>query len=105
VEEGDEEEPPTSYATLAPGSDKQLSSTDQCKVIEQLLWEHSKVKANDELAAYILAVEQGACTPAEIAELSELPVERVYEARRALNGIYPEIRKKLNQIKEQSYAR
>jgi hypothetical protein len=105
VEEGDDDEPPSSYATKLPGPAEQASSADECKMLLRLLWEHPKVKANDELAAYVLAVEEGATSPAEIAEASHLPVGRVYEARRSLNGIYPVIRKKLNKIKEQSYAR
>lgn len=104
VEEGDEEQPPSSYATKAPGPDEQASSADICKTILQLLWEHPKVKASDELAGYLLAVEEGATTPAEIVELSGLSKGRVYEARRTLNGIYPDIRKKLNKNKE-DYAR
>jgi hypothetical protein len=105
VEEGDEDEPPTSYASGAPGPDAQATSADLCQTILKLLWEHPKVKANDELAGYLLAVETGASTPAEIADVSEMPVARVYEARRFLNGIYPEIRKKLNKITEDSYER
>jgi hypothetical protein len=105
VDEGDEDEPPSSYASKTPGPDQVAASTDVCKRLLQLVWEHPKVKKSDELAAYVLAVEEGATTPAEIAEVSQLPVERVYEARRALIGIYPEIRKKLSKIKEESYAR
>jgi hypothetical protein len=105
VEEGDEDEPPTSYASSAPGPDTQASSSDLCRTILKLLWEHPKVKASDEPAGYLLAVESGATTPAEIAEVSEMPVARVYEARRHFNNIYPEIRKKLNKITEDSYER
>jgi hypothetical protein len=105
IEEGDEDEPSRTYATAAPGPDVLAASSDLCRSILKLLWEHPKVKENDELAAYLLAIEAGASTPAEIAEVGELPVGRVYEARRFLNGIYPEIRKKLNQITEDSYER
>jgi len=105
IEEGDEDDSPSGYSSRAPGPDDQASSADLCKMVLKLLWEHPKVKASDELAGYLLAVEAGASTPAEIAETSELPVARVYEARRLLNGIYPEIRKKLNKITEDSYER
>jgi len=105
VEEGDEDEPPTSYESSAPGPDAHASSSDLCQTILKLLWDHPKVKDSDELAGYLLAVEAGAATPAEIAEVSEMPVARVYEMRRALNSIYPEIRKKLNKITEDSYER
>ncbi len=105
VEEGDEDEPPTAYVSDSPRPDGQASSADMCQTLLKLLWEHPKVKASDELASYLLAVESGATTPAEIAEIGEMPVGRVYEARRVLNGIYPEIRKKLNKITEDSYER
>jgi hypothetical protein len=102
IEEGDEDEIPSGYATKGPGPDSQASSSDLCKVVMQFLWDHPKVKASDELAGYLLAVESGATTPAEIAEFSELPVARVYEARRALSHIFPEIHKKLNKIEEKA---
>ena len=105
AEEGDEGDPPSTYANKAPGPDEQACSVDECAALLRLLWEHSKIKMNDELATYVLAIEEGATTPAEIAEASQLPIGRVYEARRSLIGIYPEIRKKLNKIKEQSYER
>ena len=105
VEEGDEDEPPTAYVSDAPRPDAQASSADLCRTILKLLWEHPKVKGNDEIAGYLLAVEAGATTPAELAEVGELPVARVYEARRSLNGLYPEIRKKLSKITEDSYER
>lgn len=119
VEEGDEDEIPTShmskkqgpvtpYVTLTPfpaRPDDQASVADQYKAILGLLWEHPKVVANDELASYIMAVEEGATTPAEIAEQSGLPIGRVYEARRSLISVYPEIKRKLNKIKDESYAK
>lgn len=105
VEEGDDDEPPTAYVSDSPRPDAQASSADTCQTLLKLLWEHPKVKASDELASYLLAVESGAATPAEIAEIGEMPVGRVYEARRLFNGIYPEIRKKLNKITEDSYER
>ena len=105
VEEGDEDEPPTAYVSDSPRPDVQAGSTDMCQTLLKFLWEHPKVKASDELASYLLAVESGATTPAEIAEIGEMPVGRVYEARRSLNWIYPEIRKKLNKITEDSYER
>ena len=104
VDEG-EDDPPTSYAIDVPGPDEEVGSADDCKLMLQLLWDHPKVKANDEMAAYLMAVEEGASAPAEIAQVSGLPVARVYEARRFLNGIYPEIRRKLNKIEEHCYAK
>src|SRR5437867_10043570 len=49
VEEGDEDEPPSSYATSAPGPDAQASSTDLCRAILKIIRAHPKVKANVEL--------------------------------------------------------
>src|SRR5205814_9232135 len=57
VEEGDEDEPPSAYATKTPSPDQQTSSSDLCRVILQQVWDHPKVKASDELKAYLLAVE------------------------------------------------
>lgn len=105
VDEGDEDEPPSAYATTAPGPDAQASSADLFQTILKLLWNHPKVKGNDELAGYLLAVESGAATPAEIAQIGELPIGRVYEARRLLNGLYPEILRKLNKTTEDLYER
>lgn len=105
VDEGTDDTPPTAYASTALGPDTLACSADLCRTILKLLWDHPKVKVNDEVAAYLLAVESGASTPAEIAEVGELLVGRVYEARRFLNGIYPEIRRKLNKITEDSYER
>lgn len=90
-----------------PRPDEQAVSADECAAILRLLWEHPKVKVkgNDDLAAYLMAVEAGANTPAEIAEIGGLPIKSVYEARRSLNGIYPGIRRQLNKTSEQSYAK
>src|SRR2546423_141137 len=60
VEEGDEDEPPSTYATTAPGPDALATSADLCRTILKLLWEHPKVKGDDEIAGYLLAVESGA---------------------------------------------
>lgn len=105
VEEGDKDEPPTSYESSSPGPDVQASSADFCQTVLKLIWDHPKVKSNDELASYLIAVEAGATTPAEIAEVGEMPVARVYEARRFLNKIFPEIRRQLNTVTEGSYER
>ena len=105
VEEGDDDEPPNSYASSALGPDGLVLSNDLCRAMLKLLWGHPKVRGNDEIATYILAVECGAITPAEIAEKGELPIGRVYEMRRFLNRIYPENQKKLNEITENSYER
>jgi hypothetical protein len=105
IEEGDEDNVPTGYVSDAQEPDAQASSADSCQAVWKFLWDHPKVKKNDELASYLMAVEDGAVTPAEIAQLGELPVNRVYEMRRLLNTIYPEILKKLNEITEDSYER
>lgn len=104
-EETDETTLPASYVERKPRPDEQAVSADECDAILRLLWEHPKVKGNDDLAAYLLAVEAGADTPAEIAEIGGLPIERVYEARRSFNGIYPGLRRQVNKTSEQSYAK
>jgi hypothetical protein len=89
-------EPPKGYEAPSPSPDETAASDDYCECIFRALAEEPKISGNEEMELLLLAFEDGAESPPELAAATGIPVTRVYELTRLLRKIYPSIKMKLN---------
>ncbi len=61
----------------------------------ELLRLHPKIRGKEDHELVLMAIEEGAIKPQQIAEQTDLPVQRVYQITREIELTYPSISEKL----------
>lgn len=75
--------------------DYQTRIDDLFEKAMSLLRLHPKIKGKVEHELVLIAFEEGALKPRDVSELTELPIERVYQIMREIQFTYPSIAERL----------
>jgi hypothetical protein len=77
------------------GTESAYEGVEYTERFFQILEEHSKVKKDSDLGIVIIAYVEGAGGPKEVAEVTGIPVARIYEYNRNLISILAEVKAKM----------
>lgn len=79
----------------AGGRESAYEGVEYTERFFQILEEHPKVKKDSDLGLVIMAYVDGAAGPKEVAEVTRIPVARIYEYNRNLTSILAEVKAKM----------
>jgi hypothetical protein len=77
------------------GTESAYEGVEYTERFFQILEEHPKVKRDSDLGIVIMAYVEGSGGPKEVAEVTGIPVSRIYEYNRSLLSILAEVKAKM----------
>jgi hypothetical protein len=93
--EDEERNPEVEKALTVGGSESEFEGVQYTERFFQILEDHPKVKKNSDLGLVIMAYVEGAAGSKEVAQMTGIPVKRVYEYNRNLTSILLEVEAKM----------
>jgi len=97
--EDDEKNPEVEKALSVGGSESEFERVEHTDRFFQVLEEHPKVKKDSDLGLVIMAYVDGAAGSKEVAQMTGIPVKRIYEYNRNLTSILAEVEAKMKKEK------
>jgi hypothetical protein len=97
LDAGESDDSLKGYADDGIGPDVEAANNHDMEVLFGMFRDHPKVKGNEELELLLMAVEDGAEKAPDIAAATGISVDRVYEVRKKIKEIYPEVMDKFHQ--------
>lgn len=91
ITEDEEKNPEVEKALIVGGSESEFAGVEYTERFFQILEEHPKVKKDSDLGLVIMAYVDGAAGSKEVAQVTGIPVKRVYEYNRNLALILHEV--------------
>jgi hypothetical protein len=91
----EDKNPEVEKALTVGGAESQFEGAQHTERFFQILDEHPKVKKDSDFGLVIMAYVEGAAGSKEVAEMTGIPVKRVYEYNRNLTSILREVEAKM----------
>jgi hypothetical protein len=91
----EDKNPEVEKALTVGGAESQFEGAQHTERFFQILDQHPKVKKDSDFGLVIMAYVEGAAGSKEVAEMTGIPVKRVYEYNRNLTSILREVEAKM----------